>query len=372
MPKRKDAIQKDVSESTENDHVDDDNQDNEAHQSTQNVQAINRLSAMDEIAERVAVEREKEMSGQSDADEEGDDDDEAQDDTAAKPTDESQGDEQGDESGDENASDDDYVVGKVDGKEVKYSKQELLEEGLRAKQKESAADARLEQATRLLKEAEQRAAQLGQFQSPPSGQDAGQQQDKQLPGGPDAEVNFEDLAEAISYGSEDEKAQALKTLAEYGRAQGAPQVNPDQIVALVEEKTAFNQAVEMINSDPEQGGFNDIMSDPYLKNMFYMKEREANEKARLEGGDDRSYKQLYMDIGNEIREWRDSMMGKKPTPTNTEGFDDIEKRKKDMPTPIKGGGQRAVNEGGRDKPKTEEQKRREAIEGIRKARGQVG
>jgi hypothetical protein len=79
---------------------------------------------------------------------------------------------------------------KVDGQEVDFTEDKILEAGKRALQKDMAADRRLEEATRLLREAQQRTEVIGS----PS-QDGGR---VAPPSAEDARA----LAHAIQYGSE--------------------------------------------------------------------------------------------------------------------------------------------------------------------------
>lgn len=175
----------------------------------------------------------------------------------------------------------DYITVKVDGHEKQVLRSQVLDAGIRAVQKESAADRRLEEATRRLREVQAREQQIEEFlkhQSQPSVQDAAE------------------IARRIRMGSDEEAIQAISALA------GREQTTPDKIVTEVERRVfdtiQARSAVEKFQSE-----FSDILSDPYLTQLAV-----AEDARMLAGGDTRSYAERFTEIGNtlrnKLREWK--------------------------------------------------------------------
>lgn len=172
----------------------------------------------------------------------------------------------------------DYDV-TVEGKPLKVKGKDLISAGVRTYQKEAAADYRLKMASELLKEAEavRRAAPLpaqGEVQQPQ----------------PQAEpITAEQLAEAIQFGSREQAANAIKLLASRGA------VNPEQIVRLAQQKAAdevaFQDALKFVQSE-----YGDILGRDHLKRFFF-----AEENRLRASGDRRTYRELYKQIGDDIR-----------------------------------------------------------------------
>lgn len=168
------------------------------------------------------------------------------------------------------------VTLKIDGKEQQVPRSKVEEYGIRALQKELAADRKLEEATRLLNEAKQKFAQPSQdvVQQPPS---------------PDAAA----LAKAIQYGAEDEAVEAIKQL------QGRNVATPDEIAYMVDQRVQFLQAAQWFESE-----YPDIVKDPYLSQIA-----ASAEAQRRDAGDNRPFRELYKEIGDEIMSWREKIAG---------------------------------------------------------------
>lgn len=159
------------------------------------------------------------------------------------------------------------VTIKVDGEERQVPKHLVEEAGIRALQKESAADKRLEEATLLFREAQNLRQQV------PT---------EKLPQQEDAAVT---LAKAIQYGTEDQAAEAIR------RLQGHASVTPEALQSFVADQIEFRDAAHQFKRE-----FKDILSDPLLEKLAYTLEDE-----KRKAGDKRPYAELYTEIGTELR-----------------------------------------------------------------------
>lgn len=166
---------------------------------------------------------------------------------------------------------------KVDGELRDVPKEKILDAGIRAMQKESTADKRLEDATRLLREIEAKYAQP-----------AKQEQQKD----PSQEWDDATVAYALEHGSEEQKAYAVKML------RGRETATPEQITQIAErnilDKLDFMESSKWFSTE-----FKEIVSDPYLLQLASV----AEDKARA-NGDTRPRKELYQEIGENLRKWR--------------------------------------------------------------------
>lgn len=223
---------------------------------------------------------------------------------------------------------DDYVTVKVDGQERQVLKSQIIEAGVRTLQKESAADRRLEEATRLLREA----------------QETAQPKRQPLPDMDEAE-----LAHRIRMGSDEEAAEAMRVL------KGRETATPEEIAAFAE-----NRAINRIKAEGAiewfQTEYKEIFADPYLVRLAL-----GEDERMLREGDQRSYRERYQEIGNtlrdKIREWKG---GKAEIVPNT----DKQERKATITNLPAASARQPATE--TPKPKTQAQ----IIEEMRKRRGQ--
>lgn len=163
---------------------------------------------------------------------------------------------------------------KVDGEEKEVPKDKVLDAGIRALQKESSADKRLEEATRLLREIQQKYEQPQKQQAPSQEWD-------------DATVVY-----ALEHGTEEQKAYAVSLLR--GRDKATPEAIMQQTTQHVLNTVDFKQASEWFASE-----YKDVVSDPYLLQLASIQE----DKLRAEG-DTRPRKELYKAIGDSLRKWK--------------------------------------------------------------------
>jgi hypothetical protein len=158
------------------------------------------------------------------------------------------------------------VTIRVDGVPMQVPRDRVLEMGVRTLQKEVSADKRLEEATRILRDAQ------AKVQGP--------------------QVSGEDLARLVRHGSDEEAAQVMNHLA------GRQQATPEEIIHAASQMAIQQMRLE---GDAEwfKREYSDVMSDPYLVRLLTVEE----DRRRAEG-DNRPHRELFSDIGNDLRKWR--------------------------------------------------------------------
>jgi hypothetical protein len=217
---------------------------------------------------------------------------------------------------------------KVDGEEREVPKDKVYDAGIRAMQKESAADKRLEEATRLLKEAETRYAQV---------------QDK--PENPPQQWDDATVAYVLEHGNDEQKAYAVSLL------RGRDTATPDDIVrqaeARVMDKIDFRDASQWFLDE-----YKDIAADPYLFHLA-----STAEDSLLKNGDTRSRKEIYKAIGDDLRKWKGGM-------TETKSMEEKKEQKSNIVNLNSASVKKSAPT--ENKPKTPS----EIIEDMRKRRGQ--
>jgi len=184
----------------------------------------------------------------------------------------------------------------VDGEEKEVLLSDVMDAGKRTYQKESAADKRLEEATRLLKEAKEQAVTS----------ESGAETD--LPDETPELMTPKEMAEAMQYGTAEEAAQAIEQLNSQGRSR-EDAVTPEKIQEIakkaVEDTNNSEKIAHKFNSPVDKGGFNDLTDDPYLRNMVIEKVNE-----RLKAKEPNTW-ETYEKAGSEVREWVTGLAGGK-------------------------------------------------------------
>ncbi|MEN6440937.1 MAG: hypothetical protein ABFD97_20395 [Syntrophobacter sp.] len=197
----------------------------------------------------------------------------------------------------------------IDGQEQEVPLSKILDAGKRALQKDLAADKRLEEATKLLRRAEEIASQV-----PPG---KGAQSTDDPPKSDADKTQLRELLKAIRYGNDDEAETAFeKAIGGAGSAK-SPDVN--EILTTVETRLAGKTILSKFAQPADQGGFADIDADPDLKLLAARKVDDLirSGKSALEWS-------TYEEAGNYVR----GKFGKAPTALAEQSNNALEEKAK--------------------------------------------
>lgn len=189
---------------------------------------------------------------------------------------------------------------KVNGKELELTEAQLIERA----QKIEAADEYLRQAA----EAKRRVAETESQPAVPAVDEA------ELRRRQDEEDRA--LVRAIQVGTEEEAAAALRKLRE--QASARPSLSRDDVSRTIDERLAFNNAIERFSAE-----YNDVWNDPILKKIALDRDAQL-----LKEGDQRQYWDRYSQIGEEIRTWKQSLA---PAPKPEQSMSEKAERKAAAP-----------------------------------------
>jgi len=251
--------------------------------------------------------------------------------------------------------DDDTDILKVDGKDQKIEKSKIYEAGKRALQKDFAADHRLEEATKILREAKATAeSNLKSSASQPSSQDV------------DDTAQYEQLAQTLKDGDVDEVAKAIGTIMGTGRqeklATQAVNMQPNDVYGMVEGALQVKDAMDTFKRDPDSGGYGDLWKDEKTRQMVLDKESELAK--REEPG---TPMERLETAASEVRQWRNDLI--ESSGGKVVDFKDRNSKKSQAEsTPSSAGSTR--QEQTEQRPKTEAEKRKETLAKMSRSRGQ--
>lgn len=271
------------------------------------------FQSVEDIAERVEKDREEELGSTEEKETEEEvkarEEKEAEETEATKGAEEAKAKEEAEakEKAELEAKGDTVEI-TVDGVKKTVPKSQVTDAGIRALQKESAADSRLEEAVKLLKEAKQVKKAESKKEKTADEELADLGVDKK---------KISELREAIQYGEEEDATAAIEEMIRLGRG-GKPEI-PEGLMTIeeyekLEKKKEENKIIEKFSLPPDKGGFSDIIDDPYL-----FAAHDAEVKAELRKGTPNTW-ELYESAGKKVREWRGT--------SKSETMEDVEKREK--------------------------------------------
>lgn len=198
----------------------------------------------------------------------------------------------------------------VDGQEVEFTDEQITA----FVQKHATADRRLAEATRLREDA----AKATQTQPAPAPQPSVSTSSATDVVKDDSLI--QDVTKAVLYGDEEQVTKAVQALVGRGRQSTTPTLTPVQIQSYVMETLAFERGKQILETQPDQGGYADIWSDPMMREMFKRKEDELRAAK-----DTRPYAELYKAIGDELRTWRDNLVKQHIPKTGLEDREDAKR-----------------------------------------------
>jgi len=246
-------------------------------------------------------------------------------------------------------------------------------------QKEEAAESRLEKATKILDNVEK--MENDRIAASGDGGFAEDNPDGEEPVG-DGEVDYNDLAQKLQYGNQEEAAAALEDTVKKLATTGTSE-NPQDIAAQVIDTVHFNEALRDFGSD-----YSDILGDRHLSALAGQTGRSflqsEIESAAREGRPRRPYSEIFKATGDYVREWKQSLTG---APSEDSGDADpnpgddgsvvvdlggqrAARRQASTPVPASHGSRAPAASNRQPRQKTETEKHRNAIEDMQKARGQ--
>ena len=245
--------------------------------------------------------------------------------------------------------DEELITLKVEGQDVQYPKSKIMDAGQRALQKELTADKNLEEAKRIRTEADDLMAKATELME---NAEKGKAQSE------DANLNekLSDIAGRLQFGDEEDGQVALKELVDLFQM-NTGKVDTDaltrQVMQDVQERTDWQNASAYVEEH-----YDDVMSDDIMRREFGRRENEYRD-----AGDERPYKDLYIAIAEELRDYRKGL-----SPTSVaDSLTERRERKKTSEAPPSGHSVQS-KQVQTEKPKTTT----DVIAEMRKARGQGG
>jgi len=242
----------------------------------------------------------------------------------------------------------------VDGEEMQVPLSELVDAGKRTLQKETAADKRLAEATKLLNEAKKITSQ--EDSEEPDEKDG---EDADTPDGMDIDA----IVEAIQFGDEDDIKKAILAIKSEAVTNSAGEsMTPENVQEVVQKEFTRKMIMDELHKPADKGGFKDLLEDPVLSDLY---RKKVDEKLQAGGKNDLA---MYQAAGKEVREWVSSIAG---TPAKKPETLEKKKAKKETIDNIDGANTRTLSDDTKP-PKTLKEMRAEGLADLKKARRPVG
>lgn len=294
MPKDKDATQnKGVSDETK-DLQPDTQEETQEKEKTVDEKMSERDLEIENMAKRLEKERDEEAGIVTDekADEETGEGEE-------ETPEESEEEDKEEPEETEEETEEETVEITVDGEKKTVLKSDVFDHGIRALQKESAADARLEKAVKLLEEAKKTTSKEKESETDGGKETTTEEDFKELSKEIDKK-KIAEIREAIQYGDEEEADKAFTEL--IGLVTTTTRL-PKNVMTVEdyekkEQEKQEKQIIDKFSLPPKEGGFKDIMDDPYLFAAVNVEVNKELAKGTPNGWD------LYKSAGDKVREWR--------------------------------------------------------------------
>jgi len=240
----------------------------------------------------------------------------------------------------------------VDGQEQEVLLSEIVDAGIATLQKQAAADSRLEEAARLLREAQEVA-------QPPDTEEGVDTKEPQKDAKLDS-AKIRELTEAIQYGDEEEAGKALEEIISMRGREPETTIPPvGDIVTRVRDELRMERIMDQLHAPPEQGGFGDLAKDPKLIAIANWGINKA-----IQAGAPYTW-ETCRKACQDTRDWINSFKPEKPSAKNE--LQAKRERKKASIDEAKSAAVRDTKTTKEPKPQTTS----EVIAEMRKARGQV-
>lgn len=261
-----------------------------------------------------------------------------------------------------------YTV-KIDGQERQVPLSELTATYVPANN----AREHLDQASQTLhraRETEQGVLARATAQAPPDRETSGRHDEL-------SQINWDGLAERLQYGDKEDAAAALKEtvsqiVAIGGGAPRGAAVTPEQIETRIFERVEWTTALSRFGDD-----YKDILKDHYVANVAGTIGRalfqQAYQDSQANGTPRRPYWDILDEAGEKTRDWLKGLGGQPADPSKPRVNLSLNRGERKRfapqpPTPRSGVSGGATGRG--KAPKSAEQRQREGIHDIQRARGQ--
>jgi hypothetical protein len=229
--------------------------------------------------------------------------------------------------GDALKKEDEFETLKIDGVETKVEKSKVYETGKRALQKDMAADQKLSDAIKKAKEADD-LLESARLKAQESEQKLAETRNDGITLNED---DLDSISNALAYGDESERKEAVKKLLQRPGASATESLTEEEvkrIVAQQDDVKAFESALEWAKQPSDKGGFSELFDEGIRQAAF------ASEEGRLAKDEpDLNYRERFEKAGHAVRE-AFNLNPTKPAPDNDSANEERKAQLSDSPTGI--------------------------------------